>query len=369
MSKRKYSDWDIQEPIRLARQNVGRREWATGPSASTIDLIEGIKQDDLITFSADLESDMWNLCQKIKNEKHNIMKKYEKLILQLRQYGDWMWNENNYPQPELIHAARQEFLEYIKRVDRCGDLIERIEEYKNHAKLIKTTSHKSYQKEVIKTNKDCVKSMKEFYKEYENKLKDLHDKSQKESDRKHREREREQKEFDRRAANKDGWIYGDQTYTPRGQPPVQSTRVDAKPRPQSRPQSGPRPQSRPQSGPQPQSKPPPAQRTTPRLRLNEEFQRKYGRNIWDALGIDSTSMPSLAKVKKICGKLYLKHHPDKDPDGDPEEFRYVFEACGIYKDPSNATHLLSGKSGKRKGKTKKKKTKKKKTKKKKTRRK
>lgn len=80
------------------------------------------------------------------------------------------------------------------------------------------------------------------------------------------------------------------------------------------------------------SKPPP-EKTTPfkkseRAKLNKAFKVKYGRNIWDALEMKSTSTPSPAEVKKVCRKLQLKNHPDKG--GDEEDFKAIREACEIY---------------------------------------
>ena len=65
-----------------------------------------------------------------------------------------------------------------------------------------------------------------------------------------------------------------------------------------------------------------------RTRLNKDFKKKYDKNIWDALEMDSTSTPSPAQVKKVCRKLQLKNHPDKG--GDEEVFKSIREACEIY---------------------------------------
>ena len=64
-----------------------------------------------------------------------------------------------------------------------------------------------------------------------------------------------------------------------------------------------------------------------RKRLDMDFRKKYGMNIYQALEIPNNSDPSPAEVKKTCRMLKLKNHPDKG--GDEEKFKAIQEACDI----------------------------------------
>jgi len=62
--------------------------------------------------------------------------------------------------------------------------------------------------------------------------------------------------------------------------------------------------------------------------LEREFKNTYKKTIYRALNIPNKSNPSPDELKKLCRKLQLKNHPDKQ-GGSKERIQEINDACKI----------------------------------------